>query len=135
MTVNQMKEMTESDRSVNKTVVKYLNQGEGLTRKDFVRLDQKQVINMNDIVSDYTLEGLKKSLHTLIKMSISNFTNAYDRAQFYEKQSNKIVQSVNDKIKYQEQEGKKKNTTLNILRKENHEIHDKSRQIKLLVFT
>ena len=119
--------MTESDRSVNKTVVKYINQGEGLTREDFGKLDQKTVINLNNIVSDYTLEGLKRSLHTLIKMSISNFTNAHDRAQFYEKQSNKIVESVNEKIKFQEIDGKKKQVTLNILRKENHEIHDKMR--------
>jgi hypothetical protein len=51
-------------------------------------------------VSDYSVEGLKRSLHTLIKMQITSFTNAHDRAQFYEKQSNQIVQSVQEKIKH-----------------------------------
>lgn len=80
-----MKEIADGDRSVNKTVTKYLNQGEGLTREDFGKLDKKTLININNVLSDYTLDGLKRSLHTLIKMSISNFTNAHDRASFYEK--------------------------------------------------
>jgi hypothetical protein len=39
ITKEKKKEMTESDRKVAKTVEKYLNQGEGLTRKDFEKLD------------------------------------------------------------------------------------------------
>lgn len=68
LTAQEKQELNESDRKVAKTVEKYLNQGEGLTIKDFEKLDQKKVSNTNEIVSDYSVEGLKRSLHTLIKM-------------------------------------------------------------------
>ncbi len=52
-----------------------------MSAKDFKSLDQKKVSTSDygdEFITDYSVEGLKRSLHTLVKMQITNFHNAND---------------------------------------------------------
>ncbi|CAD8196189.1 unnamed protein product [Paramecium octaurelia] len=129
-------EMLHQDHSLTKQLDKYMQQGSTLTQQELAQIElaraKQQGEDKHDgtLIFDYTVEGLKNSLHTLIKMQLTQFQNASDRALFYEKQTNQILLSINSRLERQKNTVKKNEKDLETLRMENHEIHKKLRAIQ-----
>ncbi|CAK84083.1 unnamed protein product (macronuclear) [Paramecium tetraurelia] len=129
-------ETLHQDPSLNKQLDKYLQQGSNLTKQELAQIEQAKAKQYGDdqnngtLIFDYTVEGLKSSLHTMIKMQFTSFQNASDRAIFYEKQTNQILLSINQRLDRQKNTVKRNEKDLEILRIENHEIHKKLRGIQ-----
>ncbi|CAD8102058.1 unnamed protein product [Paramecium sonneborni] len=128
-------EMLHQDHSIAKQLDKYLQQGSTLTQQELAQIEQAKAKqcgqNHHDgtLIFDYTVEGLKSSLHTMIKMQLTSFQNATERAIFYEKQTNQILLRINEKLDKQKQTVKINEQDLESLRIENHQIHQKIRDI------
>ncbi|CAD8094648.1 unnamed protein product [Paramecium primaurelia] len=129
-------EMLHQDHSLTKQLDKYMQQGSTLTQQELAQIELARAKQQGEekhdgtLIFDYTVEGLKNSLHTLIKMQLTEFQNASDRALFYEKQTNQILLSINSRLERQKNTVKKNEKDLETLRMENHEIHKKLRAIQ-----
>ncbi|CAD8204898.1 unnamed protein product [Paramecium octaurelia] len=129
-------EMLHQDQTLIKQLDKYMQQGSTLTQQELAQIElaraKQQGEDKHDgtLIFDYTVEGLKNSLHTLIKMQLVQFQNASDRALFYEKQTNQILLSINSRLERQKNTVKKNEKDLETLRMENHDIHKKLRAIQ-----
>ncbi|CAD8191467.1 unnamed protein product [Paramecium pentaurelia] len=129
-------QMLHQDHSLNKQLDKYLQQGSTLTQQELAQIELAKAKQYGQdqkdgtLIFDYTVEGLKSSLHTMIKMQLTSFQNANDRALFYEKQTNQILLSINQRLDRQKNTVKRNEQDLESLRIENHEIHKKLRAIQ-----
>ncbi|CAD8112384.1 unnamed protein product [Paramecium primaurelia] len=129
-------ELLHQDMGLVKQLDKYLQQGSTLTSQELINIEQARQKQSHEekqtdtLIFDYTVEGLKNSLHTRIKMHLTNFLNANERAVFYEKQTNSILQQINAKLDKQKKIVTKNDHDLETLRMENHEIYNRLRSIE-----
>ncbi|CAK92326.1 unnamed protein product (macronuclear) [Paramecium tetraurelia] len=134
---NQKKaELLHQDIGLVKQLDKYHQQGSTLTQQELINIEQARQKQSHEekqtdtLIFDYTVEGLKNSLHTRIKMNLTHFLNANERAVFYEKQTQSILQQINSKLDKQKKIVGKNERDLENLRMENHEIYNRLRSIE-----
>ncbi|CAD8044038.1 unnamed protein product [Paramecium primaurelia] len=131
--VKQLKSLNE-DLSVERSVEQYIQKASAVALSELKEIGELNVDEEKGLTTnfDYTSEGVQRMYNTLVKVQMSQFKSEAEKAKFYKKQTQLIVNKLLYKIKQNDIIINARVVTQDKLRLETHEFHEKINQIKQL---
>ncbi|CAK79597.1 unnamed protein product (macronuclear) [Paramecium tetraurelia] len=131
--VKQLKSLNE-DLSVERSVEQYIQKASAVALSELKEIGELNVDEEKGLTAnfDFTSEGVLRMYNTLVKVQMSQFKSEAEKAKFYKKQTQLIVNKLNLKIKQNLISIDTRVATQEKLRLETHELHEKILQIKQL---
>ncbi|CAD8137946.1 unnamed protein product [Paramecium pentaurelia] len=131
--VKQLKSLNE-DLSVERSVEQYIQKASAVALSELKEIGELNVDEEKGLTTnfDYTSEGVQRMYNTLVKVQMSQFKSEAEKAKFYKKQTQLIVNKLVYKIKQNDIIINARVVTQDKLRLETHEFHEKINQIKQL---